>query len=283
MRISHSSNHLGPHRQKQPKALSGFFFSPKPLTANSHSSDHQLRLLLSVLTIFPLFAFVFFSIAPTLTQNASATTSPSGMQVGISEVLSLTIEAYDPQTSTYTSSPNLSMYIRPDNFGTASARITADTNAPYGYQLLIDNINHNNALVEQHDNPSSPVDPVISSITNNVTINDSTDSTKAFPTNNWGYALVTNNNPTNAAPTIPLTYSPIPTTSTNITSTETKGTYTYDFTTGTRVDMSLPAGIYQDELMFTIIANAKPSTPSFYNVHYMPYRRHQGSYRQIRL
>ena len=186
----------------------------------------------------------------------------------VATVASIALEYYDPSSSTYVDSDKLRLTIDPDNFKTGVMRITTSTNSSGGMKLSMNDSDSNNALIEQGDSTSSPAKPVISSITANKTIADVTDSGKAFSDNTWGYAVADTTAGSSAAPAVPLTYSQIPIAETLLDETDELGDSAYIFTAGVRVGRTLPAGVYKDQLTFTVIANPlpEPAPGSFYEM-----------------
>ena len=213
------------------------------------------------------FGFLGLTLSPDLTPpDTYAESQSSKMRVSIAPAASIALEYYDPDSSSYISSNNLNISIDPGSFKTGAIRVTTSTNSPAGMKLSMNDSDTNTSLIEQNDNQVSPTQQAISSITANTTINDATDSTNAFNDNTWGYAIADTTAGSTSAPTVPLTYSQIPTTETLLKETATLGDSAYIFTAGVRVGRTLPAGTYKDQLTFTVVANPLPETRTIFDI-----------------
>ncbi len=113
--------------------------------------------------------------------------------------------------------------------------VTGSTNSQAGYSISFATANDYNSM--KH---------AVSSVTDNIPsiTEDKTEAT--FPTLGWGYSVDA------------VTFSEIPLTQKNIFSTDIYGTNEHTFTTGVRIAEDIVAGDYENDLLFTIIANITP-------------------------
>ena len=117
--------------------------------------------------------------------------------------------------------------------------ITGSTNSQAGFAISFNVNNPYNDL--KHENAT--IRESIPSLTEDKTAAE-------FPETAWGYTLETENQ----------TFKKIPLTSENIFSTEENGQGTYNFGLGVKVAANQAAGRYENELIFTIVANPLPPT-----------------------
>ena len=115
--------------------------------------------------------------------------------------------------------------------------ITGSTNNETGFKISFNVNNPYNDL--KHENAT--IRESIPSLTEDKTAAE-------FPETAWGYTLETENQ----------TFKKIPLTSENIFSTEENGQGTYNFGLGAKVAADQAAGRYENELIFTIVANPIP-------------------------
>ncbi len=114
--------------------------------------------------------------------------------------------------------------------------LTGDTNSPAGYNISF-NV----------DNPYSGLRHTVSSAIDDIPTITADVAAEEFPSLGWGYSLDTE------------IFKEAPLTSTNIFSSSTNGRYNHDFTTGVRIADAIVAGTYENQLLFTIIANGVSS------------------------
>ena len=125
-------------------------------------------------------------------------------------------------------------------------KLSVLTNAANGYTVSFNANNDYNDL--KHSNAA--ITEKIPSITEQKTADTFTETA-------WAYSLDTENHTFNQIPIVPQ----------NIFTATTKGQNAYDFSIGVRVKDALAAGDYENELIFTAVANPIPVT--FSNIHTM--------------
>lgn len=157
----------------------------------------------------------------TLPYNTFATSKTAEVKVTIPESISLTL-----------SNNNLNLDLSDTDFHTDSLTVTGTTNSAAGYTISFNTNNDYNDL--KHSN--TLVADLIPSITE-----DKTAST--FPQTAWGYSAGTE------------TFSQIPLTVQSIFETSVKGQSSHTFTAGAKAAATTAAGEYENELLFTIVAN----------------------------
>ena len=162
----------------------------------------------------------------TIPTNVFAVSETAGVKVNIQETLSLTINE-----------ESLNFLLDDSNLHIDSLLLTASTNAVGGYTISFNanndynDLKHSNALVED----------LIPSITEDVT-------ETTFPETGWAYSTDLES----------YTFKQIPLEAENIFATTEKGENTHEFTVGTRSKSDLAAGDYENELIFTAVANPEP-------------------------
>ena len=158
--------------------------------------------------------------------NVFAASETANVKVSIPESLTLSLSANA-----------LNFNLEDTDLHTDKLVVTAKTNAAAGYTISFNanndynDLKHSNALVEDK----------IESITE-----DKTEST--FPETAWAYSTDISD----------YTFKKIPLTPENIFATTEKGENTHDFTVGVRAN-NLAAGDYENELIFTAVANPESS------------------------
>ena len=163
--------------------------------------------------------------------NVFAASETANVKVSIPESLTLTLSA-----------DNLTFNLEDTDLHTDKLVVTAKTNAVSGYTISFNanndynDLKHSNVLVEDK----------IESITE-----DKTEAT--FPETAWAYSTDTED----------YTFKKIPLTPENVFATTEKGENTHDFTVGVRAN-NLAAGNYENELIFTAVANPEPEPEPVY-------------------
>ena len=148
------------------------------------------------------------------------------------------IKATIPDSLTLTlSTDNLVFNLEDTDLHTDKLTVTAKTNAAAGYTISFNTNNDYNDL--KHSN--TLVEDKIASI-----VEDKTEAT--FPETAWAYSTDISD----------YTFKKIPLAAENIFATTEKGENTHDFTVGVRAN-NLAAGDYENELIFTAVANPEPS------------------------
>ncbi len=132
---------------------------------------------------------------------------------------------------------------------TNNMAVTGFTNSPAGYTISF-NVNDHTELKHTNTNVNAGVS-TLSEVT----------TAASFPLNKWGYAVSLAT--ISSEITNETTFNPVTTDPTNIFLTSTNGEAMHIFTTGVKVDSSLPAGSYTNELLFTIVGNVleEPTPP----------------------
>ena len=197
--------------------------------------------------------------------QASATSFET--DVTVPTVLSLTIEPYDGSAFT----PSDRMIVTADTAGTytKTARITAQTNSQYGYKLFVADSDDITALAPVRS--SSKVGGVtvydynIKGDTVEPIKNPNT-ALSNFANNTWGYAVETT--PTSSTiPSTPSSYNPITINPTQLYATDSPSEGYHFFTFASKIDDTLDANTYLDQVTFTLTANEGPYVPSgFYEL-----------------
>jgi uncharacterized protein (TIGR02145 family) len=123
------------------------------------------------------------------------------------------------------------------SFMTRNISITGMTNSPAGYSISVRPTGETAGL--KHN--SASVSAVIPALNEPVAVAD-------FPGSGWGYS---------GEDTV-TTYNPFSTENTNVFVTNENGQATHKFTIGISVGDELPAGVYSNELMFTMVGNIPP-------------------------
>lgn len=123
------------------------------------------------------------------------------------------------------------------NFMTRNISVTGMTNSPAGYSISVRPTGETAGL--KHN--SASVSAVIPALNEPVAVAD-------FPDSGWGYS---------GEDTV-TTYNPFSTEDTSVFVTDENGQATHKFTIGISVGDELPAGVYSNELMFTIVGNMVP-------------------------
>ena len=168
----------------------------------------------------------------TIPTNVFAASETASIKATIPDSLTLTL-----------STDNLTFNLEDADLHTDKLTVTAKTNAAAGYTISFNanndynDLKHSNALVEDK----------IESITE-----DKTEST--FPEIAWAYSTDISD----------YTFKKIPLVPENIFATTEKGENTHDFTVGVRAN-NLAAGDYENELIFTAVANPEPSFANLCN------------------
>lgn len=135
-------------------------------------------------------------------------------------------------------------------FATEAATLTVDTNSINGFKVLLNAVNGTDLVAGDEK-----IKTVIKSL--------QAEATKAdFEDNAWGYYVgsETVNDET--------VYSPIPAVSTEVLKTKTAGSrQNYKVAFGTKINTSLPAGLYTNEVAISVVAN--PIAVTLNNLYYM--------------
>lgn len=156
------------------------------------------------------------------------------VKITVAETLALTL-----------SSDAINFDLSDENFHSNSMTVTGSTNSPNGYTISFNANNDYNDL--KHSNAS--VTDKIESLTE--------DKTEAnFPATAWGFS------------TDAETFKQVPLISTSIFETTAKGQNAHTFTAGAKATKTTTAGDYENELIFTIVANTSGNF-SLSNIVYM--------------
>ena len=166
----------------------------------------------------------------TIPTNVFAASETASIKATIPDSLTLTLSAN-----------NLTFNLEDTDLHTDKLTVTAKTNAAAGYTISFNANNDYNDL--KHAN--TLVEDKIESIAE-----DKTETT--FPETAWAYSTDLED----------YTFKKIPLTPENIFATTEKGENTHDFTVGVRAN-SLAAGDYENELIFTAVANPEPQLPTY--------------------
>ncbi len=148
----------------------------------------------------------------------------------------------------------LSLVLSTDNINFATAGsglmtnnmvVTGATNSAAGYAVSV-NVNNNYTELKHQSSGVSAYIPTLSSAV----------TAESFPDIAWGYA----NSIASASDEVSndTTFNPISTTSTKIFNTSINGSASHVFTVGAKINNTLPAGTYSNDLLFTITANPVP-------------------------
>lgn len=158
-----------------------------------------------------------------MAQGAQAESKTASIKASINETLSLTL-----------SSNSMDFELGGSELYTESIDVTGRTNSANGYTISFNVNNDYNDL--KHSN--SLVSDLISSIPSAKTESD-------FPEKSWGYSISTENHVFQKVPLSPK----------NVFATARQGQNAHNFTVGIKGSNNLVAGDYENELLFTIIAN----------------------------
>ena len=148
----------------------------------------------------------------------------------------------DPTLSIALSTNHIEFDGNTPNLLTENMTVTGATNSANGYTISFNANNEYTSLKHQSQTVSEAI-PTLSGTT----------AVSAFPNVAWGY--------TNSLSSISdevsgsTNFSPIPQTSTNVFETSANGSASHIFTTGVKVNGTIPAGAYSNDLLFTIVAN----------------------------
>lgn len=184
------------------------------------------------------FILVLFAIIFATPDLAHAETSSSSMiSFDVGETISIVLGS---ESINFSSTDNELM--------SRNMTVTGSTNSAAGYTISLNTSNNYTDL--KHTNPG--VQAAIPTISEDT-------SAMNFPSNYWGYTEGLST--ANSMPTSETIFKPIPLNPTNIFATAKNGDATHIFTTGIKTDSSLPAGLYSNELVFTIVAKIVLPTP----------------------
>ncbi len=148
----------------------------------------------------------------------------------------------DPTLSIALSTNQIEFDGNTPNLLTENMTVTGATNSANGYTISFNANNEYTSLKHQSQTVSESI-PTLSETT----------AVSAFPNVAWGY--------TNSLSSISdevsgsTNFNPIPQTSTNVFETSANGSASHIFTTGVKVNGTIPAGAYSNDLLFTIVAN----------------------------
>ncbi len=191
--------------------------------------------LTNLLGIVCLGAFAFLmlmAISPNTTDGASAEEAQATINLHAKAAVSIALD-----------NSNIDMEITPRSGGTFSSnqtKVKIETNNTSGYRLLMGTSNNQSTLANVKDNSK-----VVKSITgNDITASD-------FSANTWGYNLV-------KAEAADGKFSAVPGATTEILATaganlEAPDIYTLAF--GAKIDASIPAGTYTNQVVLSAVAN----------------------------
>lgn len=169
-----------------------------------------------------------------LPYNTFAESKTAEIKASVAETLSLTL-----------SNDAVNLDLSDTTFQSDTITVTGSTNNAFGYTISFNVNNEYNDL--KHANPQ--VDSFIPSITEDKVPAD-------FPATSWGYSIDAEN------------YKKAPLESTNIFETSAKGERSDTLTVGAKAAANTAAGDYENELLFTIIANT-PSTFTLSDITYL--------------
>ena len=148
----------------------------------------------------------------------------------------------DPTLSIALSTNHIEFDGNTPNLLTENMTVTGATNSANGYTISFNANNEYTSLKHESQTVSENI-PTLSGTT----------AVSSFPNVAWGY--------TNSLSSISdevsssTNFSPIPQTSTNVFETSANGSASHIFTTGVKVNGTIPAGAYSNDLLFTIVAN----------------------------
>ena len=159
---------------------------------------------------------------------------------------SLALAVFDKNPSVDASATTIdaiTMQVTPNANGvfvSSTAYVQAASNNETGYALTMSDLDDNTDLVYQGS---------VTGATNISSIATSSTNLTDIELNKWGYAFG-----------VATVFSPVPALSTPaaLAQTTAPSTDTYPFTVGTKIDMSMSAGTYQDSVVFTLVANYAP-------------------------
>lgn len=166
------------------------------------------------------------------------------VNVTLEPSLALAIFDKDPSTdASATAIDTMTMQVTPNANGvfvSSTAYVQAASNNETGYALTMSDADDNTDLVYQGGAAGAANIPSIAS--------SSTDLTD-IEVNKWGYAFGSDT----AFSPIPALASPVA-----LAQTSAPGSNSYPFTVGTKIDLTMSAGTYQDSVVFTLVANYAP-------------------------
>ncbi len=198
----------------------------------------NLNSILGIGSLLSLLALAYFIISPPIANSASAEESTIdstaiGVNINAASVVSIAL------------SDRASMEIVPKASGTfnsKSATVTVSTNNTSGYKIFMNTLDDTPNL----KNVNTTTDKVIASVATNVT-------SQTMPINTWGYNLSAGS----VVPSDTMTFSKIPAVSTQIekidSTTGASDTFTLSF--GAKIDTTLPAGQYSNQVVLSAVAN----------------------------
>ncbi len=199
-------------------------------TIHSHSHHFSINFLRVNLTLLIVLCFNF--LCPTVITPSSASDQTTPRNYYDASSISIGIETLPPIDITPSAK---------GSFQTASAQITIHNSSVTGYSLYLNTLNTTNELVS---NNAQHVSSIPSLTTNTVADN--------FSNNQWGFTI------SDVTPNSDALYHPIPRTSTEIfqTSTPTPSTGNrHLLTISAKIDTTLPAGQYSNDLIISAIAH----------------------------
>lgn len=175
--------------------------------------------MLTVLTLAFLFCPILFS--ETHAEASLSRSATTDVSVAVTDLNALELH------------PDLNQ-----GFSTSTSQLTISTTSPDGFSIL---------LSSQDNNLTSTN---VSDTTNSIKSLSAASISSEFDDNTWGYYLGTH------SPDDETVYQPIPTTATTIFNTDKPTTaQNYQLTFGAKVDASLAAGIYNTNLLVSVVAN----------------------------
>jgi hypothetical protein len=148
----------------------------------------------------------------------------------------------DPTLSIALSTNHIEFDGNTPNFLTNNMTVTGATNSANGYTISFNVNNEYTSLKHQSQTVSENI-PTLSGTT----------AVSSFPNVAWGYTNSLNSASDEVSDS--TNFSPIPQTSTNVFETSANGSASHIFTTGVKVNGTIPAGAYSNDLLFTIVAN----------------------------
>ena len=148
----------------------------------------------------------------------------------------------DPTLSIALSTNHIEFDGNTPNLLTENMTVTGATNSANGYTISFNANNEYTSLKHQSQTVSENI-PTLSGTT----------AVSAFPNVAWGYTNSLNSASDEVSGS--TNFSPIPQTSTNVFETSANGSASHIFTTGVKVNGTIPAGAYSNDLLFTIVAN----------------------------
>ncbi len=148
----------------------------------------------------------------------------------------------DPTLSIALSTNNVEFDIDTPNLFTENMTVTGTTNSAKGYTISFNANNEYTSL--KHENQG---------VSENIPTLSDASAVSSFPNIAWGYtnSLSAMSDEVSGS----TNFRPIPQSSTNVFETSANGSASHIFTTGVKVNGSIPAGAYSNDLLFTIVAN----------------------------